>query len=100
MDFLSGAQENVNDGKKAMLLVKMFQRVLNIVFSSFLASLQFLGFMSFEFGVNMLYPGACLSFFGQLLSLFNFDLLSEYPIFDIPYEPEEIMAEPYNFNFG
>lgn len=48
----------------------------------------------------MLYPGACLAFFGELLQLLNFDLLSEYPMFDIPYEPEQTLAEPYNFNFG
>ena len=56
--------------------------------------------MSIEFGINMMYPGVCMAFFGKLLELLNFDLLSEYSKFDIPYEPEQILSEPYNDNFG
>lgn len=41
-----------------------------------------------------------LGFFGGLLGLINFDLLSEWSMFDIPYEPEQSMSEPLNTNFG
>lgn len=83
-----------------MLVVKVMKPLIKAALNSFLASMSFLGFMSIEFGVNMMYPGICLAFFGQLLELLNFDLLSEYSAFDIPYEPEQSMADPYNDNFG
>lgn len=56
--------------------------------------------MAIELGVNMQYPPVALGFFGALLGLINFDLLSEWSIFDIPYEPEQTMSEPLNDNFG
>lgn len=56
--------------------------------------------MAIELGVNMQYPPVALGFFGALLGLINFDLLSEWPLFEIPYEPQQSMADPLNDNFG
>ena len=68
--------------------------------NSFLGSLSFLGYMAIELGMNLKYPAMALSFFGNILGLLNFDLLSEWPIFDLPYEPSEDMAEPLSENLG
>ena len=61
-----------------MLVVMMVGQTL---LNSFLNSLAFLGFMAIELAINMMYPSVALGFFGALLGLINFDLLSEWPIF-------------------
>ena len=59
-----------------------------VLLNSFLNSLAFLGFMAVELGINMQFPAIAMGFLGLLLGLINFDLLSEWRIFDIPYDPE------------
>ena len=94
---MAATKKAVGDAKTVMLFVMMVGQVL---LNSFLNSLAFLGFMAIELGVNMSYPPVAITFFGALLGLINFDLLSEWSFFDVPYEPEQSMAEPLNQNFG
>ena len=85
------------EAKTGMLFVMMFGQVF---LKSFLDSLAFLGFMATQIGLNILFPPIILGFLGELLGIINFDLLSEFPIFNIPYLPQESMSEPLNLNFG
>lgn len=63
-------------------------------------ALKFIGFIAIEFGVSLTYPSVALGFFGPLLSLINFDLLSEFEQLEIPYEPQKEMAESLTPNIG
>lgn len=55
--------------------------------NSFLGSLVFLGFMAIEMGMVLKFPAVALGFFKSLLGMLNFDLLSEWAIFDVNYTP-------------
>ena len=56
-----------------------------MLLNGFLNSLAFLGYLATELGINIQIPPAAMGFLGELLGLINFDLLSEWSIFDIDY---------------
>ena len=94
---MATTKKAVAEAKTVMLFVMIVGQVL---LNDFLNSLAFLGFMAIELGINMSYPPVAIAFFGELLGLINFDLLSEWPIFDVPIYVQKSMAEPLNDNFG
>lgn len=65
-----------------------------------MGTLNFIGFLAIEFGVGIQYPSVSMGFFGMLLSLINFDLLSEFKEFDVPYDPQFKLAEQLTPNVG
>lgn len=86
MQFVNDSETAVNQGKSGMLFVLFAKLFFSSTLSSFLNSLSFLGFIAIEFGIQISYPGFSMVFFGELLELVNFDLLSNFEIFEVPYK--------------
>ena len=77
-EFLADSGESIAAGKLATIGLVIFQTVFTAGAAQLMSSLNFIGFMAVELGVSLQYPSVSLGFFGLLLGLINFDLLSEF----------------------
>ena len=84
--------KNLEKGNEAFdtlnLVVLVVMICLNNWLAGVLGSIKVVHFFSYLLAVQMVFPAMTQKYFTRLLKIQNFDLLEQFPFFDIPYYPK------------
>ena len=92
--------ETTNEVKVISLPSLIIFSVFNFALSQIIIKIKSLEVILFQMAVSLKFSGLALAFVGPILSFCNFDLLSAFEEFQVPYDPPLMYSESISPNFG